>query len=160
MNTESIQIVLPLTGVNRSTSSGLGWTRVRACRLRTISHTCIGLGILDKPGKNCPFILSAPFEYRVGQSSQYKWGDAGGQGAHLQRRRSLRDDLCGVGERPRRLVLPLGRDHLGARLPRRLRLGRHGALQLLRQSHVLPARVRERESDLHAIYMHLYVEQG
>ena len=70
MNTESIQIVLPLAGVNRSTSSGLGWTRVRACRLRTISHTCIGLGILDKPGKNCRFILSAPFEYRVGQSSQ------------------------------------------------------------------------------------------
>ena len=41
---------------------------VRARQLRTISHTCMGLGILDQPGKNCPFILSLPFEYRVGRS--------------------------------------------------------------------------------------------
>ena len=57
--------------------------------------------------------------------------------SHLQRRGTLRDDLGGVPQRPARLVLALGRDNLGPRLPGSLGLGSHGALELLGHPDIL-----------------------
>ena len=60
--------------------------------------------------------------------------------AQLHAAARLIDDLRRPGEVLRRLQLRVRPDDLRLGLPRRLRLGRHGPLQLLRQPRVLSER--------------------
>ncbi len=61
--------------------------------------------------------------------------------SELQRGGRRRDDVRRVPQRPRRLLLTLGRDDLGPGLPCGLGLRRHRPLQLHRQTDVLAAKI-------------------
>ena len=77
--------------------------------------------------------------FNLNDVSKQKYSATPPMGAHLQRRGAFMDDLGGVPQRPARLVLALGRDNLGPRLPGSLGLGSHRSLELLRQSSIFSA---------------------
>ena len=82
------------------------------------------------------------------------FGGNGGQGlqiSELQRRRRFVQHVGGFLQRPRGLLLSLGRDDFGSGISRGFGLGRHGALELHRQTNKLKVAPSVNDESIYSI---------